>query len=201
MNFAEAFNTLKESKEAIGIRPKSWGQGLCKRYLIKTGVNGTSMFGMHYYDFVQNIWFSTWTVFCPCWREMFNEEWEIVPNEEYMEHRDKYAWGMSNDHEQFILLMINCREDTPEFRERYHQLLNGIPGTVVFGEGFEQYKPPFVVDFIATGNQAYRRLMRVSTNHVEAGILYKDRKPMEFCVAFDKANLKSAGYIRELKDG
>lgn len=133
MNFAEAFNALKESKDYIGIRPKSWGQQLCKRYIVKTGVNGTSMFGMYYYDFVENVWLSTWTVFCPCWYEMF-EEWEIVSFKEHEKNRNS-TLRVTCDHEQFILLMINCREDTSEFRQKYHQLLNGIPGTIVLEKG------------------------------------------------------------------
>jgi hypothetical protein len=116
MNFFEALQEIKSNRdEKLGIRPKSWAEHLTKRFLFLTGVDSHDMIGMGYYDFVANEWLRTWSVFCPTYYEL-EEEWEVIKIEAIG------SWIFDN--EEFILLMINCREVDEEFMKRYTKLVN-----------------------------------------------------------------------------
>jgi len=121
-----AFKKAGEERKCIGIRPVWWGQRPCQRYICMTGVDSVNMFGMRYYDFVEKIWVSTWSVLMPTFYEAY-AEWEIIPHETVCEERCNGGGGLADD-EKFIELLINVRpgeENDEDFLRRYHAYRNG----------------------------------------------------------------------------
>jgi hypothetical protein len=105
MNMGEAIQLLQTTEERIGIRPKSWGEHVTKRRIFRTGVNGTSCFGMELFDPQWKTWVRTWSVFFPTWEEAL-EEWEVVPPENRPQPGiDMCSVLAPDDHDRLLELM------------------------------------------------------------------------------------------------
>ena len=134
MNMWEALKVFKEEVEKgmlvgrrIGIRPVSWGKHPTMRFIHLTGVNGTKMFGMCYYNFVAQEWYRTWSVLMPTFYEAY-EEWEVVPEDVVKPIlKDSAACHPIADNERFIELMINYNQhderSKKRFERRYRQIM------------------------------------------------------------------------------
>jgi len=143
MNFYEALQAFKGSGRwpKIGIRSIEWRKHPTRRFIRADGIDSHCMFGMVYYDFVQQQWLKTWSVFMPTYYEVYEEEWEIVPNEEV--HRihlkgiymPAHAQGLGVEEEPLIELLTFCKDPKgKKFLEAYARL------TKPFEELYKVYK-------------------------------------------------------------
>jgi hypothetical protein len=114
MDFYEALKYLGEN-ERCGIQCEKWQSHPTKRFLYRTGVDRSDMFGLKLYDFVWEKWYRTWSVFLPTWEEVYSYKWRVVTEEEFEDTRKNNGnfnfLDRPEDHEYIGLLTFFHKED------------------------------------------------------------------------------------------